>query len=93
MPKVGKTTSMATGVILLSGVWLGTCADAQAEATAAPKQGGYPQTQGPPAKREKSPMTTDEQSKLKKELINARDRQTSHIKTKEGATRPKPTKP
>jgi hypothetical protein len=92
VPKDKKTTSMATAVMLLSGLWLGTCADAQAEATTAPKQGGYSQTQGPPA-RDKSPMTTDEQSKLKKDLINARDRQTSHIKTKEGATRPKPTKP
>jgi uncharacterized caspase-like protein len=64
------------------------CADARAEA--APKQSAYPHVQDLPAQRDKPAMTTDEQSKLKKDLINARDRQTSQVKAKEGATRPKP---
>jgi len=38
-------------------------------------------------------LTADEQSKLKKDLINARERQTPHVKAKEGATRSKPMKP
>ena len=39
----------------------------------------------------KPAMMADEQAKLKKDLINARDRQTS--KTKQDPTRPKPIKP
>jgi hypothetical protein len=87
-----KTTSLAAAVLLPS-LWLGMCADARAEATTAPKQSAYPQVQDPPAQRDNPAMTADEQSKLKKDLINARDRQTSHVKTKEGATRSKPIKP
>jgi hypothetical protein len=92
MPKHGKTTrSLAAAAVLLSGLWLGMCADARAEATTAPKQSTYPRVQDSPAARDKPAMTADEQAKLKKDLINARDRQSS--KVKQGATRPKPTKP
>jgi hypothetical protein len=37
-------------------------------------------------------MTVDEQSKLKKELNDARDRQTSQVKAKENPQRPKSKK-
>jgi hypothetical protein len=93
MPKDGKTTSLAAAVLLLSGLWLGICADARAEATTAPKQSAYPPVQDLPAQRDKPTMTVDEQSKLKKDLIDARDRQTSHVKAKQSAARPKPIKP
>jgi 2-polyprenyl-6-methoxyphenol hydroxylase-like FAD-dependent oxidoreductase len=76
---------------LLSGLWLGMCADARAEATTTPKQSAYPRVQDPAATRDKPAMTADEQAKLKKDLIEARDRQSS--KAKQGATRPQPIKP
>jgi hypothetical protein len=38
-------------------------------------------------------MTADEQAKLKKELIDARDRQTSHVKAGESAAHSKSKKP
>jgi hypothetical protein len=38
-------------------------------------------------------MTVDEQQKLKNELTNARDRQSSQAKAKDGAVRPKSKKP
>jgi len=83
----GKTRSLAAA-LLLSAPWLGMCADARAEATTAPKQRAYPRVQDAPAGRDRPAMTADEQAKLTKDLINARDRQTS--KAKQGATRPKP---
>jgi len=92
MPKQGKITSLAAPV-LLPGLWLGMCADVRAEATATPKHGTYPRVHDVPAKRDKPAMTVDEQSKLKKDLIGARDRQTSHVRAKEGATQHKPLKP
>jgi hypothetical protein len=91
MPKNKKTRSLAAVALLLAGLWLGMCADAQAEATTSPKQGAYPRVQDPPAGRDKPAMTADEQAKLKKDLIDARGRQSS--KAKQGATRPKPKKP
>lgn len=88
MPKDGKITSLAAAALLLSGHWLAICADARAEA--APRQGAYPQVQDIPAKPDKPAMTADEQSKLKKDLIDAGNRQTLGVKAKQGATRPKP---
>jgi hypothetical protein len=61
------------------------------EATTTPKQSAYPRVQDPAATRDKPAMTADEQAKLKKDLIEARDRQSS--KAKQGATRPQPIKP
>ena len=90
MPRDGKPRRWLPA-LLVSGLWLGLCADARAEATTAPRQSAYPRVQDPPAARDKPAMTADEQAKLKKDLINARDRQTS--KTKQDATRPKPIKP
>jgi hypothetical protein len=99
MSKDGRTTSLATAALLLSGLSLGGCAtstagsslmDARAEATALPKKNVYLPVQDLP-KREKPAMTADERSKLQKELIAARDRQT--VKARGGAARPKPIKP
>jgi hypothetical protein len=45
-----------------------------------------------PPNREKPAMTTDEQAKVKKELIKARDRQ-DQVKAKESAAPVKPIKP
>jgi hypothetical protein len=78
----GKTKSLATAALLLSGLWFGMCADARAEATTAPKQSAYRGVQDPAATRDKPAMTADEQAKLKKDLIDARDRQTSKAKPK-----------
>jgi hypothetical protein len=86
-----KDRSLAAAALLLSGLWLGMYADARAEATTAPKRSAYPRVQDPPARRDKPTMTEDEQAKLKKDLIDARNRQTS--KAKQGATRAKPIKP
>ena len=87
MPKNGKTSSFAAAALLLSSLWLGMCADARAEATTAPKQ-RPPRVEEVPAGRDKPAMTADEQAKLKKDLIDARDRQSS--KAKQLATRPSP---
>lgn len=53
--------------------------DARAEAPARPKTGGYPAVEDVPPRRGPA-MTTDEQSKLQKELAAARDRQVSKAK-------------
>ena len=86
MLRNGKTTSFATAALLLSALSIST---AWAEATAVPKQSAFPLVEDLPPKREKPGMTVDEQSKLKKELIDARDRQTSHVKAGESAARSK----
>jgi hypothetical protein len=102
MSKDGKTTSSAGAGLLLSCLWLGVCAmsiavssvrDARAETAAVPKQNDYPRVEDLPPPREKPAMTLDERSKLKKELIDARDRQTSRVKAREGAARTEPAKP
>ena len=94
--------SLATAALLLSGLSLGGCAtstagsslmDARAQATALPKTNVYLPVEELPPKREKPAMTTDERSKLQKELTAARDRQTSGVKARVGAVRPKPIKP
>jgi hypothetical protein len=102
MSKDGKTTSLATVALLLSGLSLGGCAtstadsslmDARAEATALPKTGVYLPVEDLPPKREKPAMTADERAKLLKELTAARDRQTSQVKAKGSAPHSKPVKP
>jgi hypothetical protein len=96
MSKDRKTASLVTIVLLLSGLSLGdraTSTAARAEETAAPRQGVYPQVQDLPPKPEKPVMTADERAKLLNELTAARDRQTSAVKAREGAARPKPIKP
>src|SRR5881275_702864 len=101
MSKDGRTT-LATAALLLSGLSLGGCAtstagsalmDARAEATALPKTSVYPPVEDLPPKREKPAMTADERSKLQKELIAARDRQTPAVRARGDAARPKPIRP
>ena len=96
MSKDRRTTSLAMVALLLSGLSLGGCAtstggsslmDARAEAPAPPKTSAYLPVEDLPPKREKPPMTSDERSKLQKELIAARDRQASK------AAGAQPTKP
>ena len=81
------TFAIATATLLLS-VWLGGCAssnsslmDARAEASGPEKQ--YLPVEDLPAKREKPVMTVDEQAKLKKQLIAARDRQAAAAKARD----------
>ena len=79
-----KISAFAAAALLLSSLSLGGCAtstagsslmDARAEAPAPPKKSVYLPVEDLPPKSEKPAMTADEQSKLKKELIAARDRQ------------------
>jgi len=58
---------------------------ARAEGPARPKTNDYPSVLEAPRGPEKPAMTTDEQSKLRKELNTARDRQAPKGKATEGA--------
>jgi hypothetical protein len=84
----GKTTSLVAATLLLSSLSLvgDATTDARAEST-------YPSVGDLPPKRDKPAMTVDEQSKFRKELNDARDRQNSQVKAKDGAVRPKSKKP
>jgi hypothetical protein len=93
----GQVAALAAGTVLLLTVWLGGCAtstagsspmDARAEAPAPPKTSVYPPIFLPP-KRERPATTADEQLKLQKELIAARDRQAASVKA-QGAAQAKP---
>ena len=97
MSKDGKTTSLATAALLLSGLSLGGCAtstipssltDAHAEAPVRPTSGYLPLDM--PPRDEKPAMTADEQSKLRKELAAARDRQVPKDKAKGQLRAPNP---
>jgi hypothetical protein len=101
-----KTRALAVGALLLAGLSLGGCAtstvgstagsslmDARAEAPAAPKPGAYPPLGNPPSDRDKPAMTPDERSKLKQELIAARDRQAAVAKAQGGLAPLEPAKP
>ena len=102
MSKDGRTSFLVAAALLLSSLSLGGCAtssvgsslmDARAQATAPPKTSAYLPVEDLPPKREKPAMTAEERSKLQKELIAARDRQTSHVKAREGAAPPKSVTP
>jgi hypothetical protein len=97
-----KISAFAAAALLLSSLSLGGCAtstagsslmDARAEAPAPPKASVYLPVEDLPPKREKPAMTPDERLKLQKELIAARDRQTSEGKARGGAARAQPKKP
>jgi len=80
---------------LLSSLSLGGCSspmDARDEAPAPPKTSVYPPIFLPP-QSVKPAVTADEQLKLQKELIAARDRQAAKGKTKDDAKRTEPVKP
>jgi hypothetical protein len=86
-----KISAFAAAALLLSSLSLGGCAtsttgsslmDARAEVPAPRKTSGYPAVEDMPPKRAIPAMTADEQSKLKKDLIAARDRRASVGKNK-----------
>jgi hypothetical protein len=96
----GQVTVLAASAVLVLTVSLGGCAsstagsslmDARDEASAPPKPGGYPSVEALPPNRESMPA--DEQSKLKKELLAAHDRQAASPKAQGGSAHAKPTKP
>ena len=84
-----KTRSLATAALLSSL----SISIAWAEETTVPKQkSAYPQLTDQPPAGKMPRMTPDEQEKLKKDLIDARGRQ-SRVKAKESPTRGKPKEP
>jgi hypothetical protein len=96
-----KISALTAAALLLSSLSLGGCAtstagsslmDARAEA-APPKTSVYPLVEDLPPKREKPAMTPDEQLKLQKELIAARDRQAPDGKARAHAAPAQPVKP
>jgi hypothetical protein len=83
----GKAVSLAAALLL-------PCLSisiATAETAAASKHSADPQLPDP-STRDRPGMTVDEQEKLKKELIDARNRQ-SQVKAKESAAHAKAKKP
>jgi hypothetical protein len=97
-----KIAALAAGALLLLGLSLGGCAtstagsslmDARAEAPASPKTSAYPPLGNPPSDRAKPAMTLDERSKLKQDLIAARDHQAAVAKAQGGLAPFEPAKP
>jgi hypothetical protein len=89
MSKNGKATSwVAAAAVLVSGLSL--VGDATTDARA---ESAYPNVGDLPSKRDKPAITVDEQSKLKKELKDAYDRQNSQAKARDGAAQQKSKKP
>jgi hypothetical protein len=93
-----RRARVAAGMILLLSLSLGGCAtsttgsslmDARAEAPMPSKANGYLPVEDLPPPREMPVMTPDERSKLKKELLAARDRQAVAAKA-QGAEPAKP---
>jgi len=94
---VQRLTALAAGALLMSGLSLGGCAtstggssmmDARAEAPASPKTSAYPSLGKTAPEREDHAMTPDERSKLKQELITARERQDATAKSQGGPLEP-----
>jgi hypothetical protein len=82
--RFNRTTSLALGMSLLLSLSLGGCVtadggsslmDAHAEALAPAKTNRYLPVEDLPPARDQAAMSRDEQVKLKKELLAARDRQ------------------
>ena len=96
-----QVTVLAAATLLLS-LPLGGCAsstagsslmDARAEVPAPPQTRAYLPVEVLPPEREKPAMTPDERSKLQKDLIAARDRQTATGKKPKGPAQVEPLKP
>ncbi|SDS21550.1 hypothetical protein SAMN05444158_1368 [Bradyrhizobium canariense] len=92
MPNGGIFTALAVSAILLSAVSLEPMG-VRAEEPGRAKTKGYPAVEDVPPWPEKPAMTADEQSKLKKELNAARDRQGVARKAKTHAAPTQPVKP
>jgi hypothetical protein len=88
MSRNGKTASLVAAALVLS--LLSRVGDATTDARA---ESAHPNVGDMPAKRDKPPITVDEQSKIKKELNDARDRQNSQAKARDGPAQPKSKKP
>jgi len=88
MLRIGKIVSLAGAALLLSGLSISI---AGAETAAVSKPGNHPQLPDS-STRDRPGMTVDQQEKLKKELIDARNRQ-SQVKAKESAAHAKAKKP
>jgi hypothetical protein len=95
-----QMTALAAAALLVLSLSLGGCAtstggsslmDARAEAPAPPKTSAYLPVEVLPPAREKPAMTSDERSKLQKELIAARNRQEAG--KAQGAKLAEPVKP
>lgn len=95
-----RTGTLAAAALLFSSFALGGCAtsgtgtspmDARAEVPA-PKN-AYPPIQDAPPDRANTAMTPDERSKLKQELLAARDRQAAVAKAQGGIAPFEPVKP
>jgi hypothetical protein len=89
-------------LLLLLSLSLGGCVttnpgssvmDARAEAPAPATAHAYLPVEDLPPNRETPGMTTDDQAKLKKDLINARARQAAIAKAKNGSPQPATAKP
>jgi hypothetical protein len=85
----GQLAALTATAALLLTVSLGGCAtstagsslmDAWAEIPTPPKASGYLPVEDLPPNRQIQIMTADEQARLKKELIAARDRQAASVK-------------
>jgi hypothetical protein len=93
-----RSTTLAAAVLLsilsLGGCVTSTPMDARAEVPGPPKPTTYLPVEDVPARPEKPAMTADEQSKLKKDLTAARDRQPPPKgKAKGDAAHAEPVKP
>ena len=84
----------ARALLLVLNLALGGCVtsnagsspmDARAEVPAPPRTRSYLPVEDLPANRNTPSLTVDEQSKLKKELSNARDRQGKAVKARDRA--------
>jgi hypothetical protein len=98
----GQVTALAATAALLFTVSLGGCAtstarsslmDAWAEIPTPPKASGYLPVEDLPQNRQIQIMTADEQSRLKKELIAAHDRQAAAAKASYKSTEALRTQP
>lgn len=92
MPVDHDRRTLALGALLLSALALGGCSSSIAElpivgtpasAPARPSQaGGYLPVEDLPPDRDQAALPLAEQTKIKKELLAARDRQASAVKSK-----------
>jgi hypothetical protein len=82
-----KVTSLAARAVLLLVVLLSSCATSTAGSSPMDASASLPVEDLPP---NREMMTADQQSKLKKELLDARDRQAASVKAGGGAAHAKP---